>query len=139
MIIFFFFFFLFFLKIGKKETKKRCLMETEMSEYDINTNVDLELRLSPPGESLRSKSSHQSKTLPLDLNSGDYPHNSIAEVPSLCLMGCTRCLLYVMVPKADPKCPKCKSSSLMDSFRDTPAKRSRKSYFASSNKILSLF
>jgi hypothetical protein len=145
-----------FLKIGRgclgKETKKRSLMEMgkEMSEYVISTNVDLELRLSPPGVGFRAKSSHQSETSPLpspetcillDLNSRNHLDNSfIVGVPSLSLMGCTHCLIYVMVSEADPKCPKCKSSSyFVDVFGDNPDKRSRKRYFASSNNDLCIF
>lgn len=131
-------YFLFFIfKDGKgfrmNETKKRCL--EEMSEYDVGVNLDLELRLSPPGLSLEGKSSKESNTSPLscqdmrlalDLKLDDILHKSLAdEVPSLCVMGCTCCLMYVMVPETKPKCPKCKNT-LMDLFRDNPAKRSRK-------------
>lgn len=119
-------------------------MGKEMNKHVMNTNVDLELRLSPAGVSFRAKSSYQSETsslsspetcILLDLNSRDHLDNSFkVEEASLILMGCTRCLIYVMVSEADPKCPKCKSSSyFVDVFRDNPAKRSRKSYFASSN------
>lgn len=115
------------------ETKKRCL--EEMSEYDVGVNLDLELRLSPPGLSLEGKSSKESNTSPLSaedmrlalcLKLDDILHKSLAdEVPSLYVMGCTSCLMYVMVPETNPKCPKCKNT-LMDLFRDNPAKRSRK-------------
>ncbi|XP_040991600.1 protein GL2-INTERACTING REPRESSOR 1-like [Juglans microcarpa x Juglans regia] len=117
-----------------KETKKRCFME--MRRYDISRDVDLELRLSPPGVSFWGKSSKtsplssQETTTSLDLNSSDYldDSSSILEVPSLCLMGCTLCLIYVMVSEADPKCPKCKRSFLIDMFRDNLSKGCRKSY-----------
>ncbi|KAG6630764.1 hypothetical protein I3843_13G035000 [Carya illinoinensis] len=116
-----------------KETKKRCFME--MRRCDISRDVDLELRLSPPGVSFWGKSSKtsplssQETTTSLDLNSSDYFDNSfILEVPSLCLMGCTLCLIYVMVSEADPKCPKCKRSSLIYMFRDNLSKRCRKSH-----------
>lgn len=115
------------------ETKKRCL--EEMSEYDVGVNLDLELRLSPPGLSLEGKSSKESNTSPLSsqdmrlalcLKLDDILHKSLAdEVPSLYVMGCTSCLMYVMVPETNPKCPKCKNA-LMDLFRENPAKRSRK-------------
>ncbi|RWW24338.1 hypothetical protein BHE74_00021675 [Ensete ventricosum] len=47
------------------------------------------------------------------------------------LAGCPRCLMYVMLPEDDPKCPKCKSAVLLDFFHDTTTtttttKKSRK-------------
>ncbi|CAN0900529.1 Protein GL2-INTERACTING REPRESSOR 2 [Linum grandiflorum] len=32
------------------------------------------------------------------------------------LVGCPRCLMYVMLSEVDPKCPKCKSSVLLHDF-----------------------
>ena len=53
---------------------------------------------------------------------------SEVETASLVLMGCTHCLIYVMVSKVDPKCPKCMSSVLLDIFcENRSAKRQRKS------------
>ncbi|KAJ8510184.1 hypothetical protein OPV22_000618 [Ensete ventricosum] len=51
------------------------------------------------------------------------------EGPSMVLAGCPRCLMYVMLPEDDPKCPKCKSAVLLDFFHDattTTTKKSRK-------------
>lgn len=36
------------------------------------------------------------------------------ETTSMVLAGCPRCLMYVMLAEADPKCPKCKSTVLLD-------------------------
>ncbi|CAJ2660221.1 unnamed protein product [Trifolium pratense] len=38
------------------------------------------------------------------------------ETTSMILLGCLRCLMYVMLSEADPdpKCPKCKSTVLLD-------------------------
>lgn len=36
------------------------------------------------------------------------------ETKAMLLVGCTRCLMYVMLPEIDPKCPKCKSTVLLD-------------------------
>lgn len=50
------------------------------------------------------------------------------DLPCLIVMGCTRCLMYVMVPSVDGKCPKCnKFDSLLDIFRTNPPKIQRKS------------
>ncbi|WOL03509.1 hypothetical protein Cni_G12229 [Canna indica] len=37
-----------------------------------------------------------------------------AAATSMVLAGCPRCLLYVMLAEEDPKCPKCKSTVLLD-------------------------
>ncbi|CAA6660624.1 unnamed protein product [Spirodela intermedia] len=34
------------------------------------------------------------------------------------LLGCPRCLMYVMLSEDDPKCPKCKSTVLLDFLND---------------------
>ncbi|CAA6663743.1 unnamed protein product [Spirodela intermedia] len=44
------------------------------------------------------------------------------------LVGCPRCLMYVMLSEDDPKCPKCKSTVLLDFLNDpkTTTSSSRK-------------
>ncbi|GAY59849.1 hypothetical protein CUMW_197620 [Citrus unshiu] len=103
---------------------------------DLNQTV-----LSPPnGKPNGQESSNQSENsspksqrscMSLDLNvSAQEDQESTnprhANLPSLILMGCTHCYIYVMVSEADPKCPKCSSSVLLDMFRESPAKKSRK-------------
>ncbi|KAK8970217.1 hypothetical protein KSP40_PGU008429 [Platanthera guangdongensis] len=47
---------------------------------------------------------------------------------SMVLAGCPRCLMYVMLSEDDPKCPKCKSTVLLDFLHDNAsAKAARKS------------
>ncbi|KAM7499889.1 hypothetical protein LguiA_024303 [Lonicera macranthoides] len=50
-------------------------------------------------------------------------HSSSPEASSsMMLVGCPRCLMYVMLAEADPRCPKCKSTVLLDFLHhDTPA------------------
>lgn len=103
-----------------------------MRKYGISIEVDLDLRLALPGVSLGGKSSKaspissQETHISFDLNPNDDKANSpMEELPSLALMGCPRCFIYVMVSEADPKCPNCKSYSLLDKFRDNPVKRTR--------------
>ncbi|MBA0728992.1 hypothetical protein Golax_020658 [Gossypium laxum] len=38
---------------------------------------------------------------------------------AMVLVGCPRCLMYVMLSKNDPKCPQCKSTVLLDFLHDT--------------------
>ncbi|XP_078441474.1 uncharacterized protein LOC144711362 [Wolffia australiana] len=40
------------------------------------------------------------------------------EATSMMLVGCPRCLMYVMLSENEPKCPKCKSSVLLDFLND---------------------
>ncbi|KAB2015239.1 hypothetical protein ES319_D08G011000v1, partial [Gossypium barbadense] len=44
------------------------------------------------------------------------------EVTSMLLVGCPRCLMYVMLSKVEPKCPKCKSTVLLDFLDEETAK-----------------
>ncbi|KAG6491622.1 protein GL2-INTERACTING REPRESSOR 1-like [Zingiber officinale] len=43
------------------------------------------------------------------------------------LVGCPRCLMYVMLSEKDPKCPKCKSTVLVDFHRGGGGGGSRRS------------
>ncbi|MQM14807.1 hypothetical protein Taro_047739 [Colocasia esculenta] len=40
------------------------------------------------------------------------------EAMSMVLVGCPRCLMYMMLSEDDPKCPKCKSTVLLDFLND---------------------
>ncbi|CAA0822523.1 Unknown protein [Striga hermonthica] len=41
-------------------------------------------------------------------------YSSSPEATSMMLVGCPRCLMYVMLAEEDPRCPKCKSTVLLD-------------------------
>ncbi|KAG9153572.1 hypothetical protein Leryth_008507 [Lithospermum erythrorhizon] len=43
---------------------------------------------------------------------------SSPETTSMMLAGCPRCFMYVMLSNEDPKCPKCKSTVLLDFFQE---------------------
>ncbi|THG15832.1 hypothetical protein TEA_008464 [Camellia sinensis var. sinensis] len=43
--------------------------------------------------------------------------SSTEEATSMMLVGCPRCLMYVMLAGEDPRCPKCKSTVLLDVLR----------------------
>ncbi|KAM7507245.1 hypothetical protein LguiA_017698 [Lonicera macranthoides] len=58
----------------------------------------------------------------LSVNSDVYSSSIEATSSSMMLVGCPRCLMYVMLARKDPKCPKCKSTVLLIFFhQDTPA------------------
>ncbi|XP_009349304.1 protein GL2-INTERACTING REPRESSOR 1-like [Pyrus x bretschneideri] len=102
--------------------------------------LDLKLNLSPPranhqlAESPRrsatvSPTSPPSSCVSSELNQDD---NFSPETTSMMLVGCPRCLMYVMLSEDDPKCPKCKSTVLLDFLHDTtttttPTSKTRRS------------
>jgi hypothetical protein len=126
--------FIYLLKIGvrceEKERNGRCF--PIMAQEGKSPNLDLSLRLSLPGlqhqQDEASKrvgiSSSQRSCMIIDMNSMN--RTDITKVPSLVLMGCALCLIYVMVSEVDPKCPQCKRTVLVDVFRHRPAKKPRR-------------
>ncbi|KAB2065624.1 hypothetical protein ERO13_A09G097500v2 [Gossypium hirsutum] len=52
-----------------------------------------------------------------------YP--SSPEETSMVLVGCPRCLMYVMLSEVDPKCPRCKSTVLLDFLNEENTKKTR--------------
>ncbi|GMJ07140.1 hypothetical protein like AT3G11600 [Hibiscus trionum] len=84
--------------------------------------LELKLNISPPrvespGRSPTvSPSSCMSSEMIQDV---DVRYLSSPEATSMVLVGCLRCLMYVMLSEDDPKCPKCKSAVLLDFLHDT--------------------
>ncbi|EYU37416.1 hypothetical protein ABFS82_12G154300 [Erythranthe guttata] len=105
--------------------------------------LDLKLNLSPPRASLshhipRAEPQSRSPTVspPSSCVSSEpsqldgYSTSPDQATSSMMLVGCPRCLMYVMLAEEDPKCPKCKSSVLLDFIHDnntTTATNTRKS------------
>lgn len=52
-------------------------------------------------------------------------YSSSPETTSMMLAGCPRCLMYVMLAGEYPKCPKCKSTVLLDVVCDKPIKKGK--------------
>lgn len=95
--------------------------------------LDLKLNLSPPRAAERrrvespsrsatvSPSSPPSSCVSSELNQQDensHRYSNSPEATSMVLVGCPRCLMYVMLCEDDPKCPKCKSTVLLDFLHD---------------------
>lgn len=54
-----------------------------------------------------------------------------ATTSAMVLLGCTRCLIYVMSSKLDLKCPKCNNTTLLDFFNlEEQASSSRRNHVA---------
>ncbi|XWS56043.1 hypothetical protein CRYUN_Cryun09bG0052700 [Craigia yunnanensis] len=95
--------------------------------------LELKLNLSPPRLNPRvespSRSATMSPTSPpsscvssemiQDVDTSTVRYSSSPEATSMVLVGCPRCLMYVMLSEDDPKCPKCKSSVLLDFLHDS--------------------
>lgn len=107
------FFHILFLGVGKMK-------------YDGESpKLELKLNLSPPGEqrqvvspkgaiSSREISPRSSCVSRETSPDGTLGYSSGPEAISMMLVGCPRCLMYVMLFQDDPKCPKCKSTVLLN-------------------------
>lgn len=115
-----------------------------MSRHGKGPRLDLKLNLSPPrvnnitnprqveSPNHNHRSGNSSPTSPPSScvsseNSNDdtLRYSSSPEATSMVLVGCPRCLMYVMLSEEDPKCPKCKSTVLLDFLHDNTTKKTR--------------
>ncbi|KAL1558253.1 hypothetical protein AAHA92_08742 [Salvia divinorum] len=91
------------------------LVEAKMKYDGESPKLELKLNLSPPGE-------HQRAASPISPRSScvsrEASPESSPEATSMMLVGCPRCLMYVMLFQDDPKCPKCKSTVLLNFLND---------------------
>ncbi|WVZ00040.1 hypothetical protein V8G54_026109 [Vigna mungo] len=88
-------------------------------ERGRSAKVEFELSLSPPATANSSSANPTSSSSSLCLYSSD-PESCVSsetneEIRSMLLVGCLRCLMYVLFSKDDPnpKCPRCKSTVLL--------------------------
>ncbi|TYG35802.1 hypothetical protein ES288_D13G012300v1 [Gossypium darwinii] len=120
--------------------EKRSLTETGEEENGRNIDLNLELTLidSPPEDCLSTNQcldtsstspTATSRMLPNQQDSsgeeGEFS-NTTSEEPSLVVMGCSHCFMYVMACEINPKCAKCRTSDyLVDVIHDNPPKKPR--------------
>ncbi|KAL2554229.1 hypothetical protein Fot_07848 [Forsythia ovata] len=110
-----------------------------MSRRNVQ-KLDLKLNLSPPPRrnphaesptrsSTVSPTSPPSSCVSSELNQDESRRYSTSpEATSMMLVGCPRCLMYVMLAE-DPRCPRCKSTVLLDVIHDkntTTTKKTKK-------------
>ncbi|KAE8713169.1 hypothetical protein F3Y22_tig00110213pilonHSYRG00047 [Hibiscus syriacus] len=95
--------------------------------------LELKLNLSPPRLNPRVESPSREATVSPtsspsscvsshDVDMTDavgYASSPDATSSPMVLVGCPRCFMYVMLSENDPKCPKCKSTVLLDFLHDT--------------------
>ncbi|PIN02824.1 hypothetical protein CDL12_24659 [Handroanthus impetiginosus] len=77
--------------------------------------LELKLNLSPPreyGQVLSPHGSDISSCVSREVSPDEW--SRCPETSTMMLAGCPRCLMYVMLLEEDPKCPKCKSTVLLD-------------------------
>lgn len=85
--------------------------------------LELTLNLSPPRPSGGLGTVLESPATRAKANSFGHPSNLIMQEPtvkSMVLVGCPRCLMYVMLSGANPKCPRCKSTVLLAFLNSDP-------------------
>ncbi|KAK4412059.1 protein salt-induced and EIN3/EIL1-dependent 1 [Sesamum alatum] len=87
--------------------------------------LDLKLNLSPQRVNRRQEGSPsrsatvspQSSCVSSEVDES-LLYSSSPEATSMMLVGCPRCLMYVMLAEEDPRCPKCKSTVLLEVIHD---------------------
>ena len=106
------------------------LIQSKMSRRN-GPKLELKLNLSPSRPNPRVESPSRSATVSptsppsscvsSEMNQDDNSlrYSTSPEATSMVLVGCPRCLMYVMLSEDDPKCPKCKSTVLLDFLHDT--------------------
>ncbi|KAJ9695020.1 hypothetical protein PVL29_010492 [Vitis rotundifolia] len=108
---------------------KRYLGDATRMSRRNGPKLDLKLNLSPPRANRHAQSQSRSATLSptsppsscvsSELNQDEtLRYSNSPEATSMVLVGCPRCLMYVMLSEEDPKCPKCKSTVLLDFLHD---------------------
>ncbi|EYU28525.1 hypothetical protein ABFS83_04G214300 [Erythranthe nasuta] len=96
-----------------------------MNYKDESPKLELQLRLSPPRDHQRQMiqspeySSTEISPRSSCVSREASPDGTVCfESGTMILVGCPRCLMYVMLFEDDPKCPKCKSTVLLDFMHD---------------------
>ncbi|GAB2235914.1 hypothetical protein Droror1_Dr00026359 [Drosera rotundifolia] len=115
-----------YIKEGDQVTKNTGDLELKMNRGSnkIGPKLDLRLNLSPPPSRVvttvdETRNYGQSSVSPTSScvsseDEGVIKYTDVPEATSMVLVGCPRCLMYVMLYESDPKCPKCKSTVLLD-------------------------
>ncbi|KAL3828601.1 hypothetical protein ACJIZ3_017403 [Penstemon smallii] len=105
-----------------------------MNYNNININsespsLELKLNLSPSRDynrqvvSSSTEISPRSSCVSREVSPDDETERYSTTTGSMMLVGCPRCLMYVMLLEEDPKCPKCKSTVLLDFLHEADRTR----------------
>ncbi|KAK7404859.1 hypothetical protein VNO78_05876 [Psophocarpus tetragonolobus] len=88
-----------------------------MSKRARSPRLEVRLNLSPPRAATSKSSSIMSSgssTASVQSSESSCVSSEAEETRAMLLVGCPRCLMYVMLSEVNPKCPKCKSTVLLD-------------------------
>ncbi|XP_054812159.1 protein GL2-INTERACTING REPRESSOR 2 [Prosopis cineraria] len=100
------------LEAGGTNSEKMLSRKRESSP-----RLDLRLNLSPVNSSSEFQASSNNSSEKTEEGSSGVSWEAGdegVETRTMVLAGCGRCLMYVLLSEADPKCPKCKSTVLLD-------------------------
>ncbi|KAL7084798.1 hypothetical protein ACP275_14G243500 [Erythranthe tilingii] len=95
------------------QDKMKYMMKCESPVPEL----ELKLKLSPPTDHRTTKNvevSPRSSCVSREESPEGGPGPEGRSSSTMMLVGCPRCLMYVMLFEDEPKCPKCKSSVLLD-------------------------
>ncbi|KAL2511033.1 hypothetical protein Adt_16648 [Abeliophyllum distichum] len=113
------------------------ILSKKMNYKADSPKLDLKLNLSPPRAYFHVESPNQSVSS-VEISSPSsclsrevspdktLRYSSSPEATSMMLVGCPRCLMYVMLLEKNPKCPKCKSTVLLDFLQEDRTRKSKK-------------
>ncbi|KZV17378.1 hypothetical protein F511_23061 [Dorcoceras hygrometricum] len=111
---------------------------SKMNYRAESPKLELKLHLSPPREHIRQDVSPNGSISSTDVSSRsscvswenstgeNHRYSTSPEANSMMLVGCPRCLMYVMLMEEDPKCPKCKSTVLLDFLHEDRSRKLKK-------------
>lgn len=97
-----------------------------MSRRTKTPKLELNLKLSPPRSANQPVVVSPNTSVSSCVSSESTvmkPYPNSPEGMSMVLLGCPGCLMYVMLSEVDPKCPKCKSTVLLDLFSQHNAEK----------------
>ncbi|KAG6475427.1 protein GL2-INTERACTING REPRESSOR 1-like [Zingiber officinale] len=88
-------------------------------KLEVKVNVAGRQRRARGGPSTRAEDDEEASVSPpsscVSSEEGESKSpEATASSPPMMLAGCPHCLMYVMLSEKDPKCPKCKSTVLVD-------------------------
>ncbi|KAE8664182.1 hypothetical protein F3Y22_tig00112852pilonHSYRG00058 [Hibiscus syriacus] len=90
-------------------------LKLNLSPPRVNPGVESPTAATSPPNSCVSSEMNQLLEVESNSTSSDA---AVVETETMLLVGCPRCLMYLMLSGNDPKCPKCKSTVLLDFLRD---------------------
>ncbi|XP_071742475.1 protein GL2-INTERACTING REPRESSOR 1-like [Rutidosis leptorrhynchoides] len=100
-------------KCGGPKLELKLNLSPTRCHRPITESTNQSTTLSPTSSCLSSELLHDETGI---------RYSTSPEATSMMLVGCPRCLMYIMLAEDYPKCPKCKSTVLLDVFQDSVKK-----------------